>query len=130
MKRIVFLIGLTLLTQSIHAQKYFTKTGTIHFEASVPSFEEVDARNETVTAIINTETGEIAALALVKGFRFIIALMEEHFNENYAESSKYPKTTFKGIIQEFNFKKIESTGKTYSVDGEVNFHGNTQKIHT
>ena len=52
----------------------------IIFEASVPSFEEVKATNLNVSAVLNTNTGEFAALALVKGFRFKVALMEEHFN--------------------------------------------------
>lgn len=58
------------------------------------SFEEVAAKNNVVTAIINTENGEFAALALVKAFRFKNALMEAHFNANYAESNKFPKATF------------------------------------
>ena len=83
-------------------QKYLTKTGQISFEASVPSFEEVAAKNNSVTAILNTENGEFAALVLVKAFRFKNALMEEHFNENYAESHLYPKATFKGKIKDYN----------------------------
>ena len=67
-------------------EKYLTKTGTLVFEASVPSFEEIKATNTNVTAIFNASNGEFATLALVKGFRFKNALMEEHFNESYAES--------------------------------------------
>ena len=97
MKKLIFLfvlVSVNCLAQS----KYLTKTGTVNFEASVPSFEEVKASNNSVTAILNTENGEFAALALVKGFRFKNALMEEHFNENYAESDKYPKAVFRGKI--------------------------------
>ena len=102
---------------TVNAQdKYLTKTGTVTFEASVPSFEEVAAKNNSVTAILNTENNEIAALVLVKGFRFKNALMEEHFNENYAESNLYPKATFKGQI----------TGQT--LNGELTFHGVTKPI--
>jgi len=105
--------------------KYLTKTGTINFEASVPSFEEVSAKNNSVTAIINTENGEIAALALIKGFRFKNALMEEHFNENYAESNKYPKANFKGKIA--NFSPENATGN-FKINGELTFHGVTRTI--
>ena len=59
-------VGLTVFGQG----KYLTKTGELNFEASVPSFEEVAAKNNAVTAILNTENGEFAALALVKAFRF------------------------------------------------------------
>jgi len=75
--------------------KKITKTGDIRFEASVPSFEEVKAQNKTATVILNPENGEIAALALIKGFRFKIALMEEHFNENYIESTNIQKLRLK-----------------------------------
>ena len=107
-------------------QKYLTKTGQISFEASVPSFEEVAAKNNSVTAILNTENGEFAALVLVKAFRFKNALMEEHFNENYAESHLYPKATFKGKIKDFDFKQLKDT---YKISGELTFHGVTKPIN-
>jgi polyisoprenoid-binding protein YceI len=119
MKNLLFL--LVLACMSTFAQnKYITKTGTINFEASVPSFEEVAAKNNSVTAIFNTENGEIATLALVKGFRFKNALMEEHFNENYAESDKFPKATFKGKIENFDLKNMKSS---YVINGQLTFHG-------
>ena len=120
MKKLLFILFLFTISTSIAQDKYLTKTGTVNFEASVPSFEEVAASNSTVTAILNSENGEFAALALVKGFRFKNALMEEHFNENYAESSKYPKATFKGIISGFDLNNIKST---YNISGELEFHG-------
>ena len=123
-KKILFL--LLFVSYSFFAQdKYLTKTGTLIFEASVPSFEEVKAKNETTTAIINTKNGEFAALALVKGFRFKNALMEEHFNENYAESEKYPKAIFKGKIKDFNFSDLKAS---YKYSGELTFHGESKTI--
>jgi hypothetical protein len=125
------LILLILLSHSSFAQdKKITKTGTITFEASVPSFEEVKAKNETVTCILNTKTGEIASLALIKGFRFKIALMEEHFNENYLESSDYPKATFKGIIQGFNWNIIGTSPKEFKMKGKLELHGKSKEITT
>lgn len=105
--------------------KYLTKTGAITFEASLPTFEEVKAKNETTTAILNTKNGEFAALALVKGFRFKNALMEEHFNENYAESEKYPKAIFKGIIKDFDLNNLKSN---YTYLGELTFHGQKKSL--
>ena len=92
---ITLFASLTLLAQD----KMITKTGKITFEASVPAFEEVKAKNDGVTCVLNAKTGEIASLALIKGFRFKLALMEEHFNENYINSDSYPKSTFKGKIE-------------------------------
>lgn len=125
MKTITFLL-LLICSSALAQSKFITKTGTINFEASVPSFEEVAAQNESVTAIINAENGEIAALALIKGFRFKNALMEEHFNENYAESDKFPKATFKGLIEGFSLDKIEAS---YILHGTLTFHGKTKTIN-
>ncbi|MFD2727307.1 YceI family protein [Hyunsoonleella rubra] len=127
MKYIIVLVG--LISVNVFAQsKYFTKTGTVEFEASVPSFEEVKAKNTTVTAILNTDNGEFASLVLVKGFRFKNALMEEHFNENYAESDEYPKATFKGKINDFSIEKLRDAAE-FKIDGELTFHGVTKKFN-
>lgn len=108
--------------------RYVTKTGEIQFEASVPSFEEVKAKNNGTSAILKADTGEFAALALIKGFRFKVALMEEHFNENYMESSKYSKTTFKGKINGFDFSELSETKKEYLIIGTINMHGEDKEI--
>lgn len=118
-----------LFTSGLHAQsKKVTKTGAIHFEASVPSFEEVAALNKSTTVVLNTETGEIAALALIKGFRFKIALMEEHFNENYMESNKYPKATFKGKVYGLDVNNLTENNKDYSIKGVLEIHGKSKEI--
>ena len=121
MKRIFYII-LLISTASIGQNKFFTRTGELNFEASVPSFEEVAAKNNSVTVILNTENGEIAALALVTAFRFKNALMEEHFNENYAESDKFPKATFKGKLLDFSFEKLSDVNNLF-IEGELEFHG-------
>jgi polyisoprenoid-binding protein YceI len=120
-----FYILLFVSAISFAQGKYLTKTGIITFEASAPSFEEVAAKNNSVTAIINTENGEIAALVLINGFRFKNALMEEHFNENYAESNKFPKANFKGKIA--NFSSKNATGN-FEINGNLTFHGVTKSI--
>lgn len=129
MKILLLLIGL-LCTVEGYAQKYYTKTGHIDFEASVKAFEPVEATHKTVTAILNVETGEIAILALIKGFRFRNALMEEHFNENYLESNKYPKAVFKGTIANFSRNDLVDRSKEYTLNGELTLHGKTKDIST
>ena len=105
--------------------KYLTKSGVLNFEASVEAFEEIKATNDNVTAILNTENGQFAALALVKGFRFKNALMEEHFNENYAESDEFPKAIFKGELTNFSLENIQTT---YNINGTLSFHGVTKTL--
>ena len=126
MKNILY-IFLLVSTCLFSQTKYLTKTGIVNFEASVPSFEEVKATNNATTAIINTENGEFAALVMVKGFRFKNALMEEHFNENYAESDTYSKATFKGQMVDFDASKLNQNS-TFKLNGRLTFHGVTKTL--
>ncbi|UPT69819.1 MAG: YceI family protein [Flavobacterium sp. JAD_PAG50586_2] len=124
------LLSLLLLVSmgSFAQTKMITKTGKLTFEASIPAMEEVKAKNESVTVVLNPATGEIASLALIKGFRFKVALMEEHFNENYMESDKYPKATFKGKIDNFDVSKLTATAQSYSIKGKMEMHGKSKDI--
>lgn len=130
MKNTAFLlISFLSLTTAVFAQdKVLTKTGKVTFEASVPSFEEVKANHKAVTCILNTKTGEIASLILVKGFQFKLALMEEHFNENYIESDKFPKATFKGKIDNFDWNKITAQPQEFTIKGKIELHGKTKDV--
>lgn len=111
-----------------YGQKYTTRTGNLKFEASVPSFEEVAAESKTASAALDTSNGDVAVLVLMKGFRFKVALMEEHFNESYAETDKYPKATFKGKVEGFDLSKITSEARDFIISGDLTLHGKTQKI--
>ena len=124
-----FLLSLLFVALATFAQdKMITKTGKITFEASVPAFEEVKAKNDGVTCVLNSKTGEIATLALMKGFRFKLALMEEHFNENYVESDSYPKAIFKGKIDNFDVSVLTATAKEYTIKGKLEMHGKSKEI--
>ncbi len=131
MKKNIFFLLLFIFTISFnYAQERFaTKSGMINFEASVPSFEEVKATHNSVSAILKSN-GDFASLALVRGFRFKVALMEEHFNESYIESSKYPKATFSGKIKDFNSSELSGVQKDYVLLGTVSMHGKEKKIET
>ena len=128
MKKIFLLLALSLLSVGHAQDKMITKTGKITFEASVPAFEEVKGKNEGVTCVLNPKTGEIASLALMKGFRFKLALMEEHFNENYINSDTYPKATFKGKIENFDATALTATAKEYTINGKLELHGKTNDV--
>lgn len=128
MKKTALLLFLFIGCFQMKAQKFTTKTGSLKFEASVASFEEVAAENKNTSAVLETSSGEIAVLALMKGFRFKVALMEEHFNENYVESDKYPKASFKGKIEDFDVSKLSSSAKIFKISGDLTLHGKTKKI--
>ena len=54
--------------------------------------------------------------------------MEEHFNENYAESDQYPKATFKGSISNFSLDKVSNTDAQMTYNGSLTFHGKTKSL--
>lgn len=110
--------------------RYLTKKGMINFEASVPSFEEIKAKSTSVTAILNTENGDFASLVLMNSFRFKVALMEEHFNENYVESERYPKAILKGTLTDFNLNRITDTEVSFRFRGSLTMHGETKPLET
>lgn len=128
MKKIILLSALCLVSFAFAQQKMITKTGKVTFEASVPAFEEVKGKNDGVTCVLNPKTGEIASLALMKGFRFKLALMEEHFNENYIESGTYPKSTFKGKIENFDASVLTASPQDFNIRGKLELHGKTKEI--
>jgi hypothetical protein len=130
MKKIILLMLMCIVNKAVAQDKLICKSGVITFEASVPSFEEVKATNKSVTVVLNPKTGEIASLALMKGFRFKIALMEEHFNENYIESDQYPKAVFKGKIENFNANSLTATPKDFIVNGKLELHGKSAAVKT
>jgi hypothetical protein len=130
MKKLILITILIVASTVVNAQKMITRGGEIKFEASMPSFEEIAATNVTSSCIFDLDTGEFVSLALIKGFKFKIPLMEEHFNENYMESTKFPKATFKGNVLNFNKSKLSATKTAYDLEGELTIHGVTKKIKT
>lgn len=128
---LLLLVGSFFCLNLVFGQhKYIDKNGTITFEASEEVFEPVKATNTAVTMLLDTQTGQVAALALVKGFRFKNSLMEEHFNENYIESETYPKATFKGQIEGFNINSINENKIQLKVDGVLKLHGKEKQVST
>jgi hypothetical protein len=117
------------LTLSVQAQdKFFTKTGNIYFNCT-GGIEKIEATNNSVTCVIDSKSGEMQFAVQMKGFEFEKALMQEHFNENYAESEKFPRAVFAGSIsnnKEVNYKK----DGTYSakVKGKLTIHGETKDV--
>ena len=131
MKKIILSLTVVLcLATSVQAQKYFTRAAHISFYSDAPT-EKIEAHNNSVTAITDTETGRVEFAALIKAFEFEKALMQEHFNENYMESSEYPKAVFKGKFTDFDAKKLNTDGNyTARVEGELTMHGVTNPVTT
>lgn len=121
------LLSLILLLPA-KAQRYMTKTGHISFYSHTP-LEDIRANNNQVASVVDLSTGEIVFQVLIKSFKFEKALMEEHFNENYLESDKYPRSTFKGKIITPALSELNREGKReVTVEGDLNLHNVTRKI--
>jgi YceI-like domain len=130
MKRILIVVLSLLAGEAMFSQKLMTRSGEIKFDASMPDLVEIAGTNAGASCIFDASTGEFVALALVKSFKFKSPLMEEHFNENYMESSKFPKSTFKGKILNFDASKLSGTKSSYELEGDLTIHGVTKKIKT
>jgi len=130
MKKLVLAAGLITLNTSVFAQTFMTRTGKISFNATTPgSPEKIEGVNNEVANIIDAKTGNIVFQLPVKSFKFERELMQEHFNENYMESDKYPRAEFKGAITNMNEVNFAKDG-TYNakVTGNLNIHGVTKEI--
>lgn len=129
MKNIVKIaIVLLMISGSVFGQKYITKNGIITFFSDAPS-EKIEGHNNQVNTAMDISTGDLVFKVLMKSFEFENALMQEHFNENYVESDKFPNATFKGKVTnliEINFTK---NGKYKAmVEGDLTIHGVTKKV--
>lgn len=108
-----------------YGQKFYTKNAQINFDATTSSSpEKVEGINRSGTCVVDTKSGNMQFAVLMKAFAFEKALMEEHFNENYMESDKFPKAEFKGEIKDnddINYSK-DGTYKV-KVKGKLTMHG-------
>lgn len=111
------------------AQKlYATKTGQLEFNASGGA-EAIAAVNNQVDSKMVDKTGQIVFSVLIKGFKFHNQLMEDHFNENYLESTKFPKADFKGLIANPSAIDFTKDGKhAITADGTLTIHGVAKKV--
>lgn len=128
--KISVLSGLLLVTAvTVFGQdKFFTKNGRVHF-VSKGKIETIRASHKSVTCVLDTQTGNIQFAVLMKGFEFRKALMQEHFNENYVESDKYPQSEFKGQITNNNAIDYTKNGEFIAqVKGKLTIHGVTRDV--
>jgi polyisoprenoid-binding protein YceI len=129
MKSIIILV-LLLSTQLVNGQKYFSKTGKISFHSEA-TMEKIEATNSSASTVIDVATGSMEWAVLIQGFKFEKALMQEHFNENYMESTTYPKAKFKGKIEKSTSVNFSKDGVyTVAVSGQLEMHGVTKPVTT
>lgn len=124
-KRLLFLLFICTGLNT-NAQLYITKTGFTGFYSKTP-LEDIKAENNQVVAMIDIDKKQLAFSMLLKSFTFRKELMQDHFNENYVESDKYPRAAFKGS---FTGTVDPQKQQVYNiqVEGTVSLHGVDKKI--
>jgi polyisoprenoid-binding protein YceI len=130
MKKQLMLIALItgLFTAQGFSQKFFTQKGMITF-FSATSMENIEAKNKGVNSLLDISTGEIAFALVQKSFEFPDKLMQEHFNDKYMESDKYPKSTFEGKITNISSVDFKKDGVyNVTVAGKLSMHGVTKDV--
>jgi hypothetical protein len=128
MKKLAVLFMCFYCITPLCGQKYISKDGHIWFYSHTP-MEDVEAHNRQVVSILEISTGDVGFSLLMKSFEFKTALMQEHFNENYIESDKYPKALFKGKIKDNSLVNYKKDG-VYAVEvsGDLTIHGVTKLV--
>lgn len=110
------------------ATRYFTRTGTIAFFSATP-FADIQARNQQVAAAVDVQTGQVVFTVPMTEFKFPKPLMQDHFNENYVESEKYPKASFTGRLVGFQAGALAGPGpQPAQVEGDLTIHGATRHV--
>jgi hypothetical protein len=126
----ILLLMLSLGLTSGAQDKYFSKTGHVWFFSHTP-MEDIEAHNYQTGTILDVKTGDLMFTALIQSFEFKKALMQEHFNENYMESAKFPKASFQGKVLDIGSIDVKKEGVyPVKVEGNLTIHGTTKKIST
>ena len=124
MKNAVLLFILSALVAmpvSLLAQSglYKTLSGRAVFRSDAP-LENIEAASKELNGVIDMDKRSFAFSIPMQSFQgFNSALQREHFNENYMESTRFPRATFTGkIIEDTDFTQpgehsIRAKGKLF-----------------
>jgi len=131
MKVLIFSLLVSVACLSATSQdRLLTRGGSISFYSKAP-LEAIEAKTQTAVSVLDRKSGQLEFSVLIKSFSFEKALMQEHFNKNYLESDKFPKSEFKGSIDDVSKVNFDKDGKyTVNVSGQLMIHGETQSITT
>ncbi len=121
MKKLFIILLATSLSTALFSQIYLAKTCEISFYSHSP-IEDIKAVNKVAKPMLNTATGDVQIKIVMTAFQFDRPLMQEHFNEEYVESEKFPNAIYKGKINESVDYTKDGTTKV-TVTGKFNIHG-------
>jgi len=111
-----------------YSQTYVTKNGMIRFNSDT-QMEKIEGVSRQVNAALLNPTGDLVFKVLIMSFNFEKALLQQHFNENYMETDKFPEATFVGKVT--NIKEINITkdgSYPANIEGKLTIHGQTKPI--
>ncbi|MGF6926202.1 polyisoprenoid-binding protein YceI [Chitinophaga sp. W2I13] len=124
---LIFAVALLPVVTASAQDVYSCKNTRLSFFSSSP-LEDIEAKTDKGASALNTKTKEVFFKVPISSFQFKKKLMQEHFNENYLESDKYPFAEFKGKINESpEFSKDGTYPVT--ITGTLNIHG-VEKSYT
>ncbi len=108
--------------------KFLTRAGRVSF-FSASFIEDIEAINTATAAVVDLATGQLAFSVPIHEFQFKRTLMQEHFNENYMESEKYPRATFTGHFSGADETALGAAGPhPVQVEGDLTIHGVTHHV--
>ena len=117
----IFVCLMMLFSGNTSAQIFMSETSYVRFFSSAP-LENIEAINKQAKAAADFDKKTFSVRIPVKSFVFEKDLMQEHFNENYMESEKFPNAVFKGVLKgDINLAKDGVYQLTAS--GEADIHG-------
>lgn len=124
-----FFLSLFILNSIVtfSQDKYISRNGQVQFNASTP-LETIRPVNNHVSSILDTRNGNIVFQLKMISFKFEKALMEEHFNEKYVESEKFPKSTFIGKILDWDKIDWDKEEQNVQTTGTLTIHGVDKEI--
>jgi len=121
MKKLALSLVALAFCSAMSAQIYIAKSCEISFFSASP-LEDIEAVNKACKPIINTATNDVQMKIVISAFQFEKPLMQEHFNENYMESEKFPNAIFKGKINETVDWTKDGEYKV-TITGKLTIHG-------
>lgn len=132
-KKFALIILTTLLSFHVCMAQdmYITRNGQVTFFSTTP-VEDIRAVNNEASSVINTKTGAVQFIVLIKSFQFKKTAMQEHFNrKDYMDSDNFPKSEFKGTIIDLSKVDFKKDGNyPVTVEGNLTMHGVTNKLKT
>ena len=116
------LLSTTCAAQDKYANTYVCSKGTVHFFSKTP-LEDIEATSQKAVSVINTANRKVYTTIPVASFEFPNKLMQEHFNENYLETHKFPYAVYDATITETNLDYSKDTTYRINLSGIMDMHG-------